>query len=69
MPSTRRAFLQQISAAAAAYSSAVLLGGSSASALQSPTTTRPTRVYVDTRRTIAPIAIKSDRQFPHTMLN
>src|SRR5689334_21206140 len=55
MPSTRRAFLQQISAAAAAYSSAVPLGGSAASALQSPTTTRPTRVYVDTRRTIAPI--------------
>ncbi len=56
MPSTRREFLQQVSAAAAAYSSTVVFAGSSvAKTLQAAPGTSPTRVYIDTRRTIAPI--------------
>lgn len=57
MPSTRRAFLQQISsAAAAACSTSVLFGSSSyAKPLQAAPATSATRVYIDTRRTIAPI--------------
>src|SRR5437588_8221197 len=56
MASTRRVFLQQISTAVAAYSSGVLSATSlAAQAVKRASTTSATRVYVDTRRTIAPI--------------
>jgi len=56
MASTRRVFLQQISTAVAAYSSGVLSATSlAAQAVKRASTTSATRLYADTRRTIAPI--------------
>jgi len=56
MASTRRVFLQQISTAVAAYSSGAFSPASlAAQAGKGGSTTSVTRVYVDTRRTIAPI--------------
>src|SRR5919108_5489023 len=57
MASTRRVFLQQISTAAAVYSSGALSATPVfAQAVKRATTaSAATRVYVDTRRTIAPI--------------